>query len=330
LPTPLPATPPPTPRPTTTTISPTEDVITATILGSYELIETVSHDSTAFTQGLEVLSYERLKNAGTNNTSTTTTTTTTTSKYMIESTGQYGQSTIRIVDLSTNGPQVIDRIGLDDAYFGEGCTSHWDPRNPNVIQIYQITWLSGTGFIYTIPIDVLFDNDDNTSPTLTHVGTFDIDTTTGEGWGIAYHPILQQFIVSDGSDNLHFWELSGDGVFQTVRTVPVTRRLSSTEDWVSLFDLNELEYDPQNPTTILANVWYEDYIVRIDLSTGKVTHQYDLSTLDRPNTADVLNGIAAVWDSRADDGIISSTEGNHQFWVTGKYWPSMYRIRFVS
>ena len=342
LPTPLPTTPvPTTSQPTTSppTLSPTAGTdITTTILGSYELIETIPHDSTAFTQGLEVLSYERFFNS-TGNTSSTTPNNSNNNNnnnkyYMIESTGQYGQSSIRIVDyLSTTGQViVIDQINLDDTYFGEGCTAYYDPQNPNEIQIYQITWLSGTGFIYTIPFDTVFGNSEgnNVPPTLTQVGTFDINTTTGEGWGIIYHPILQQFIVSDGSNNLHFWKLNDEGnggrTFQTVRTVSVTRHSPTSDNsWISLSNLNELEYDPSYPNTVLANVWYEDNIVRIDLDTGKVTHQYDMSSLEKPNTnsGSVLNGIAAIWDE-------STVGDQQQFWVTGKYWPSMYRIRFVS
>jgi glutaminyl-peptide cyclotransferase len=36
-----------------------------------------------------------------------------------------------------------------------------------------------------------------------------------------------------------------------------------------------------------------------------------------PQSADVLNGIAAV-------------PGTDQFLLTGKYWPSLFRVRFTS
>lgn len=180
---------------------------------------------------------------------------------------------------------------------------------PRKVKIAQLTWVSGTGLVYEVNIQTgdKSNADSNLTPTnLQLVGTFDIDTTNGEGWGMVYHPTLDQFIVSDGTDNLHFWELrqdqnnnGGNLVFELVRTLPVQRRFSTTEAWSGVVRLNELEWDPYsyNGMTILANVWLTDSIVRIRLEDGIVTHEYQLGTLERPSSADVLNGIAAVWDS---------------------------------
>jgi glutamine cyclotransferase len=58
--------------------------------------------------------------------------------------------------------------------------------------------------------------------------------------------------------------------------------------------------------------------VRIDPATGHVTAVVDAAGLLDPAqraNADVLNGIAAV--------------GDGEFLITGKNWPSMFRVRFV-
>ena len=124
----------------------------------------------------------------------------------------------------------------------------------------------------------------------------------GEGWGICHDG--DRLIMSDGSDRLTFRDAE---TFAEEGSVQV--------DGVD--DLNELEcVDGQ----VYANVWQTDRIVRIDPATGQVTATVDLAGLlpeeDRAGT-DVLNGIAAI-------------PGTDEFLVTGKLWPTMFRVRFVT
>ncbi len=81
-------------------------------------------------------------------------------------------------------------------------------------------------------------------------------------------------------------------------------------------DVNELEYVGGY---IYANVWYKDYILKIDPDSGEVVRTYDLQDLwprrERPRTADCLNGIAY---SAADDSFI----------LTGKLWSKYYKVEF--
>ncbi|WP_459721096.1 glutaminyl-peptide cyclotransferase [Actinophytocola sp. KF-1] len=129
----------------------------------------------------------------------------------------------------------------------------------------------------------------------------------GEGWGLCHDG--DRLVMSDGTDRL---------TFRDVRTFAARGevRVRDTDDQ-PLTNLNELEcVDGQ----VYANVWQTDRIVRIDPGTGQVTAEVDLSGLlpeeDRAGT-DVLNGIAAV-------------PGTDEFLVTGKLWPSMFRVRFVT
>ena len=82
--------------------------------------------------------------------------------------------------------------------------------------------------------------------------------------------------------------------------------------------LNELEYIKGE---IWANVYGTDQIVRIDPATGQVRAVVNLRNILPPQLrrarTDVLNGIAYEPRSGA-------------VYVTGKYWPKMYRITLVE
>ena len=80
--------------------------------------------------------------------------------------------------------------------------------------------------------------------------------------------------------------------------------------------LNELEC--VGPV-VYANVWQTDDLVRIDRATGYVTARIraaGLLTPDERRQTDVLNGIA--YDAQSDT-----------FLITGKFWPKLFRVRFV-
>jgi glutamine cyclotransferase len=80
--------------------------------------------------------------------------------------------------------------------------------------------------------------------------------------------------------------------------------------------------------SILANVWYQDVLLRIDPITAKVTRVYDLSDIypyeqRHRDGADCLNGISVTGGSGdGNEGI--------ELYVTGKLWPNMYRIRLID
>jgi glutamine cyclotransferase len=189
------------------------------------------HDSGAFTQGL-VFDGGRL----------------------FESTGRYGQSELRRVDLATG--RVLQRRQLSPRDFGEGLTSHSG-------RLIQLTWRSRTGYVYDLA-------------SFRPIGRFGYRT---EGWGITTDG--HELIMSDGSSALQFL----DPV-----TFAVRRRLPVTSGGRPVAGLNELEYMPGGGG-VLANIWPTARMVRIDLATGRVTASYDLSPLNA-GFEGVANGIA--------------------------------------
>jgi glutaminyl-peptide cyclotransferase len=113
--------------------------------------------------------------------------------------------------------------------------------------------------------------------------------------------------MSDGTNQLYFRDRS---------TFAVKGKVTVTENGVPIDQLNELEcVDGQ----VYANVWQTDTIVRIDPATGKVTAAIDASGLLSATEArgvDVLNGIAYDPSTKT-------------FLITGKYWPTLFQVRFV-
>jgi glutamine cyclotransferase len=205
--------------------------ITSSTTPVYDFVvkNSYDHDEDAFTQGL-------VFDGG----------------YLYEGTGLRGRSSIRRVELETG--EVLDRHDIPDQYFGEGITI-WENK------IYQLTWTSGTGFVYS-------------KATLDSLSSFSYDT---EGWGLTHDG--DRLIMSDGTPTIYFrdpdtFELLGE-ITVTDRGAPVTR-------------LNELEYINGD---LFANVWRRDSIARISLDTGEVIGWINLENLREPSTG-VLNGIA--------------------------------------
>ncbi|MET8953644.1 glutaminyl-peptide cyclotransferase [Streptomyces sp. NPDC004129] len=128
-----------------------------------------------------------------------------------------------------------------------------------------------------------------------------------EGWGICFQRDRHRLVTSDGSARL---------TFRDPRALAATGGVTVTENGAPLPRLNELECVG---TAVYANVYDTDRIVRIDPATGAVTADIDASGLvraDRLAPGAVLNGIAAV-------------PGTDQFLITGKYWPTMFRVTFA-
>ncbi|GGM96925.1 glutaminyl-peptide cyclotransferase [Lentzea pudingi] len=123
----------------------------------------------------------------------------------------------------------------------------------------------------------------------------------GEGWGICDDG--QRLVMSDGTAKL---------TFRDPRTFAETGSVQVSRDGKPLAQLNELECVGGK---VWSNVWKTDEIVRIEPSTGQVTNTYDLSSLKPQGDVDVLNGIAHV-------------PGTNEFLVTGKNWPTIFRVRF--
>ena len=181
---------------------------------------------------------------------------------LYESTGQWGESTFRTVDLETG--KALSRMDFSRKYFIEGSIFFEGT-------LYLLTWTNNLVFLY------------------------DADTRKyretvaypREGWGLTTDG--KQLIASDGSSFLYFMD----------KDLNVERRLRVTMDGKSVRYLNELEYIDGK---VWANVYTTDTIVIIDPSDGKVEATIDCRGLlpyrERTAETDVLNGIAVDGQGR--------------------------------
>ena len=200
----------------------------------YTLVNTFPHDPQAYCQGL-------VFHEG----------------FLYEGTGNYGESSIRKVELETGS--VVQRHDLAADLFGEGIAIWPD-------HLFQLTWKNRQAIVYDL---ATFQEQRRYS-------------YKGEGWGLTCDGRL--LILSDGTETLRFID---PATFEEKRQLVVregNRRISR---------LNELEYVEGE---VYANVWYEERIARISPTTGQVLGWIDLSRLfpaaQRPHRDAVLNGIA--------------------------------------
>ena len=197
------------------------------------VVEEYPHDTSSYTQGL-------FFHGGT----------------LYESTGQWGESTMRTVNLESG--QAIQRLDFNEDYFVEGSVILGD-------ELFILTWMNKEAFIYD-------------AATLEYKQTY---SYSREGWGLTTDG--KSLIASDGTATLYFM----DNRFKVEKKVRVMRN-----DKPVRF-LNELEWIDGK---IWANIYTSDEIVIINPKSGKVEASIDCTgLLDKSlysSTTDVLNGIA--------------------------------------
>lgn len=247
---------------------------------------------------------------------------------LLMGTGLYGESQIyrlpQWLDNSAAEPTNVE--DLQPELFGEGITRHGDT-------VWQLTWKEGRAI-------------ERDAATLKQRREVPFDT---EGWGAC--SFEDTIVTSDGSGTLAF--RSPDDL-SSLRQLPVTAAGTETT-WLNELECVTVDGDaapdaapagtsdsnnqsngdgptsPQSHREIWANVWQSPFIYRINPEDGKVTGIVDATELFRDlyaqlspaeqNSIDVLNGIALMPDSSS-----TSPNGTRQFLLTGKKWPTAYRV----
>jgi len=236
---------------------------------SARVIATYPHDSGAFTQGL-------CWDAGTGT--------------LLESTGMYGRSSVRRVELRSG--RVLQSEALPQTQFGEGLTLH-DGR------CVQLLWHGGKGLV-------------RDAKTFKVQQQFELPEGCDQGWGLT-HDGGEQLFLSDGSANIYVLD---------ARDFGLRRTLSVRAGLKPLRRINELQYIRGE---LWANVWGDQRLAVICPASGAVQRFIDLSGLmsaaERRRLEDprehVLNGIAH--DEQGD-----------RLFVTGKCWPNIFQVSVHS
>ena len=228
---------------------------------SYEIVNTYPHDITSYTQGLEFFNGE-----------------------LYESTGQKGESKLRKVNYKTG--KVLKNINLADQYFGEGLTILNN-------KIYQLTWLSGKGFVYNLD-------------TFKRTSTFKFGDSK-EGWGICNDG--KMLYKSDGTEKI--WLLNPENLVEENNIQVYTNK-------GKIGKLNELEWINGK---IYANIYQRNGVAIINPKNGATEAVIDFSPLKKEvkqhKGLDVLNGIAYNPETQT-------------IFVTGKRWDKLFEVRIIE
>lgn len=198
---------------------------------------------------------------------------------MFMSSGGYGNSFVDIVELPSM--KVLRSHPLERKYFAEGLTL-LDGK------LYVLTWREGKCFVLD-------------PETLDKTGEFGYKY---EGWGLTNDG--KYLYMSDGSN--YIYKIDPEGFKET-------DRIEVTSDRGSYRYINELEWINGE---IWANVFGEDFILRIDPRTGMITGVIFCDELMKHvginSVEDVLNGIA--YDKR-----------NGDIYLSGKNWKKIFKVR---
>ncbi|CAD8071537.1 unnamed protein product [Paramecium sonneborni] len=206
---------------------------------------------------------------------------------LLESSGQYGKSSIHYLNLN-DVDNLIFNYELPSNQFGEGC----DIINNKV---YQLTWLERK-------INV-FNADD-----LSFITDMKLDDKVAAGWGLT-HRVFNgeiQVLITDGSNQVHIAD----------ENFIVQQSISIFDDKKKpVTNLNELEYVNG---TLFANIYLTSKIVAIDLENQRIIATFDFKDLvkdaNRKKRDECLNGIA--YNQYSDS-----------FWVTGKNWGFIQEVK---
>lgn len=203
-----------------------------------KVVRTFPHDPAAFTQGLV---YDN--------------------GILWESTGRYGESSIRKVDMKTG--DVLLKSDLPKEFFGEGCVRWKDT-------LIQLTWKEEKIFVYDLELNKIAEHD-----------------FAGHAWGITTDG--RSLIISDGNSVIRFFDPE---TFQQTGSIIVR------DDKGRIGSLNELEFVNGR---IFANRWKTDKIYEINPADGIVESVIHLDNVwparERPSDG-VLNGIAFNTESK--------------------------------
>lgn len=203
---------------------------------SYSIVNTYPHDEAAYTQGLEFHDGQ-----------------------LYESTGQYGESDVRITQVETGDVIKKEELGRD--IFAEGLTILNN-------KLYQLTWRSRFGYVYDLDLN--------------ETETFKYNQSK-EGWGLANDG---EFLYkSDGTDKI--WKID-PVTFEELEYIQIVSNKKTFDK------INELEFVNGK---IYANIYQENAIFTLDPSTGALEGVINLTDLKDqiPNWSkddNVLNGIA--------------------------------------
>lgn len=225
---------------------------------------------------------------------------------LLESTGLHERSRLQYYKIHDENSTLTFRktVAINSRYFGEGCDLVADQGNE---AIFQLTWLERKISKFNTDLEKLVD--------------YAMPSEMREGWGLTHNPAnSKQLIASDSTNVLYLL----DWVSDPSQLKVVGQHSIKKPDGSLVYSINEMEWAGDY---IIANVYLSTYIVFIDLASNSVVRTIDMSVLvtkaqeearkrgDYLDSSHCLNGIAF-------------NPATSDFYITGKYWPLVFKVKF--
>lgn len=268
-----------------------------------EVVATYPHDPNAFTQGLL---YDEETDT------------------LLESTGMYGDSELREVDVKTG--QVLRRRKLHRRHFGEGLDLY---RKNNVLT--QLLWRTGEAIRYDRATfkELRGDQDltsntpaaatirDATSANQEVVGG-EFFTPMSDGWGIA----------SDGGDVVYATDSSTTLYELDAKSLKMRSKRAIQDAGRAVPWLNEIEVVNG---LLFGQIWQTECMAIVEPTDARVVGWVHFNGLTQQAANLVRTGKLQGGRHRQDvfNGVAYDSKRKRLF-VTGKYWPALFEVRLVE
>ena len=283
---------------------------TALHIQTLSIIRTFPHDRAAFTEGLCFAP-----------SSASNVCATAAPLLLLESTGLWRASTVRVVDLHTG--RTLRELRLTDGEFGEGiAVADVDGEQ----RLLQLTYQNGTAYDYQLSTLLSLSEAASVPAVDERAAAYPYPPFVKEGWGLASWPGSDVLYMSDGRSALHILSTNN---FTYLRSLSISTSHTSSQqppttklDIASSLSLNELEL--LSPNLLLANLYPTRCLALINLTSAELLSVVQAD--ERMHRSvwpafDVMNGIAYQPGSGVMDEMLL---------VTGKRWPWMYQVEIVE
>lgn len=284
--------------PINTPATPT-DVVTDMYSQKYSVLAALTRNNRHHTQGLAI-----------------------TDDHLIECTGEYGMSSVQILqinekELSTTSTKTLI---LDAIEFGQGCAVLKQPVAPGEMErreiLYQATWKNRVLQKYLLPRGV-----ETANQQLNRLSKITLEDDPKEYYGVASRPgHPDRLLMSDGAHTIYEYDVSDEDPI-LVKTFTIKDKSGEVLDE----ELGELEWVEDY---LFATIRKTNTVLVINLEQQTVVRRFDFEELYmRAEQADRRAGNPPFpLEDKYLNGL-AYDKTNRYLYVAGRQWPSIFRIQ---
>ncbi len=279
-------------------VSPTA-VVTDKFSQKYTVLATLNRNTRQHTQGLAI-----------------------TEEHLIECTGEYGKSSVQILQINEEEQIIFNRktLILDAIEYGQGCAILKQPVVPGQVEnreiLYQTTWKNGILHKYLLPRGIEIANQP-----LNKLAKITLPEEPKEYFGVASRPgHSDRLLMSDGSSNIYEFDVSAEE--------PILVKSYAIKDKSGAplaEELGELEWVEDY---LFATVRKTNTVLVINLEQQHVVRTFDFDELfSRAEQIDRRAGNPPFTLEEKYLNGLAYDKQNRYLYVTGRQWPSIFRVQ---